>query len=192
MQASFGHITVLVVVLNAIGLGTLMIGIATFVRKPPQKGLKISWILVAWCALHVYLHIMLWWRFYGMTLAESFNFFNYLFMLSGPMVLMFGSALLLPEEDKGTIDMPGHLDFVQRRLFAFEALFWIWGLLVGPLIAGQWFSVWPLWVIMILVSVAMMFAKTPTSRVGLTAAAWGVQIVFVATEALTLRTPPPA
>jgi hypothetical protein len=51
MDAYFAHVSVLVVVLNAIGLGTLMVGIGAFLRKPPTAGLKISGILIAWMAL---------------------------------------------------------------------------------------------------------------------------------------------
>ena len=190
MQASFGHISVLVVVLNAIGMGTLMVGIATFLRKPPERALKLSGVLVAWSILHLYLHIMLWWRFYGMQVVESFNFLTYLFMLAGPMLLLFGSTLLLPDEKDGRIDMPAHLDRVRRPLFAFEAGFWVWALLAGPLIEGVWGSESYLWAIMIVVSLAMILTSSPGLRYPLTATAWLVQIVFIATEALTLRVVP--
>lgn len=191
MQDAFGHVTVLVVVLNAIGLGTLMIGIATFLRKPPTHRVIPSGVLIAWSVLHLYLHVMLWWRFYGMPLVESFNFFSYLFMLAGPMALLFGSALLLPEEeDDGTIDMPAHLERIYRRFFVFEAAFWAWVLLLGPLVSGKWVSVWYLWSIMVAISLALVVAKSPRWRVSLTVAAWGIQLVFMATEALKLRAVP--
>ncbi len=187
MQASFGHISVLVVVLNAIGLGTLMIGIATFIRKPPKRSLKFSGVLIAWSILHLYLHIMLWWRFYGMELVEAFNFFNYLFMLAGPMFLLFGSALLLPDEEGGTIDMPAYLDRVHRPLFTFETGFWVWALLAGPLIEGKWGTEWYLWAMMVLISLTLIQTRSRGPRLALTSAAWLVQLIFIATEALTLR-----
>jgi hypothetical protein len=138
MDAAFSHVSVLVVVLNAIGLGTLMVGIGAFLRKPPTAGFMTSGVLIAWMALHLYLHVMLWWRFYGMPVFESFNLFHYLSLLAGPMCLLFASILLLPEEEDGKIDMPAYLDRAQGRLFTFEAGFWFWAWVTGPLIEGHW------------------------------------------------------
>ena len=76
MQQSFNHILVLVVVLNAIGLGTLMIGIAAFLRNPAAQKIIPSGVLIAWSVMHLYLHVMVWWRFYGVQITESFNFLN--------------------------------------------------------------------------------------------------------------------
>jgi hypothetical protein len=184
---SFNHIAVLVVVLNAIGLGTLMIGIAGFLRQSPKQTLKPSGVLIAWFVLHVYLHVMLWWRFYGLDLVASFNFFDYLFMLSGPMCLLFGSALLLPDEEDGTIDMPAYLDRIYGRLFSIEAIFWVWALLFGPLLTGKWESVWYLWAIMVAISLLLALTRARSLRIALTGAAWLVQLVFIANAALMLR-----
>lgn len=192
MESSFGHISVLVVVLNAIGLGTLMVGIATFLRDPPEQSIKLSGILVAWMVLHLYLHIMLWWRFYGLQLVESFNFFDYLFLLSGPMCLLFASTMLLPTEKDDTIDMQAHLERVYRRLFTFETGFWIWALAAGPLIEGIWDSESYLWAIMVAISIAMALTKSQAARVPLTAGAWLVQLFFIGTQALVLREVPVA
>jgi hypothetical protein len=192
MESSFGHISVLVVVLNAIGLGTLMVGIATFLRDPPEQSVKLSGILVAWMVLHLYLHIMLWWRFYGLQLVESFNFFDYLFLLSGPMCLLFASTMLLPTEKDDTIDMQAHLERVYRRLFTFETGFWIWALAAGPLIEGIWDSESYLWAIMVAISIAMALTKSQAARVPLTAGAWLVQLFFIGTQALVLREVPVA
>jgi hypothetical protein len=192
MESSFGHISVLVVVLNAIGLGTLMVGIATFLRDPPEQSVKLSGILVAWMVLHLYLHIMLWWRFYGLQLVESFNFFDYLFLLSGPMCLLFASTMLLPMEKDDTIDMQAHLERVYRRLFTFETGFWIWALAAGPLIEGIWDSESYLWAIMVAISIAMALTKSQAARVPLTAGAWLVQLFFIGTQALVLREVPVA
>lgn len=191
MQASLGHISVLVVVLNAIGLGTVMVGMAAFLRKPPKEGLKISGLLLAWLLLHVYLHVMLWWRFYGVEISESFNFFSYLFMLAGPMVLLFASTMLLPEEEEeGVIDMPAHFERIQTRFFAFETVFWVWALLFAPVISGIWGAAWPLWSAMIGISLMMVFVSSGYLRIVLTSGAWLVQIGFMGTLALQLRNVP--
>lgn len=187
MQASLGHISVLVVVLNAIGLGTLMVGMASFLRKPPAKGLKISGLLLAWLALHVYLHVMLWWRFYGVEISKSFNFFSYLFMLVGPMVLLFASTMLLPEEEEGMVDMTAHFERIRRRFFTFETLFWVWALLFAPVISGFWGAAWPFWSAMVGLSLLMVFVSSRHLRIVLTSGAWLVQIGFMGTLALQLR-----
>lgn len=187
MKAAFGHISVLVVVLNAIGLGTLMVGMAAFLRKPPIEGLKISGLLLAWLLLHVYLHVMLWWRFYGVEISESFNFFSYLFMLAGPMVLLFASTMLLPEEEEGVIDMPAHFERIRSRFFAFETLFWVWALLFAPVVSGFWGPAWPLWSAMIGISLPMIFVSSRNLCIVLTSGAWLVQIGFMGTLALQLR-----
>jgi hypothetical protein len=187
MAAAFSHVSVLVVVLNAIGLGSLMVGIGAFLRKPPTAGFRPSGVLIAWMALHLYLHVMLWWRFYGMPVIESFNFLHYLFLLVGPMCLLFASTMLLPEEEDGRIDMPAYLDRAQRRLFTFESGFWIWALVAGPLIEGQWDSEGYLWAIMVGISIAMAVTKAQAARVSLTAGAWLIQLVFIFNEALVLR-----
>jgi hypothetical protein len=167
-----------------------MVGIATFLRKPPKRNIKLSGVLVAWMVLHLYLHIMLWWRFHGMAIVESFNFFHYLFMLVGPMCLLFGSTMLLPDEEDGKIDMPAYLNRVYRRLFTFETAFWIWALAAGPLIHGEWESEGYLWAAMVGISVAMALTTSRAVRVPLTVAAWMVQFMFMATEALMLREVP--
>jgi hypothetical protein len=103
------------------------------------------------------------------------------------MCLLFGSNMLLPDEEDGTIDMPAYLDRVRRPLFTFETGFWLWVLLAGPLIEGTWGTDWYLWAIMVVVSIAMAVSTTRGPRIALTATALLVQIVFIATEALTLR-----
>jgi hypothetical protein len=190
MKAAFGHISVLVVVLNAIGLGTLMVGMAAFLRKPPKEGMKLSGLLLAWLLLHVYLHVMLWWRFYGVEISESFNFFSYLFMLAGPMVLLFASTMLLPEEQEGLVDMPAHFERIRSRFFVFETLFWIWALLFAPVVGGFWGTTWPFWSAMIGISLLMVFVSSRNLRIILTSGAWLVQVWFMGTLALQLRNIP--
>jgi hypothetical protein len=76
---------------------------------------------------------------------------------------------------------------IQGRLFTFEAGFWAWALLAGPLIIGEWESESYLWLIMVGISIAMAIAKVKAVRLALTAGAWLVQLVFIANEALVLR-----
>ena len=190
MPASFNHIAVLVVVLNAIGLGTLMIGNANFLRTPAKTATKSSGVLIAWLLFHVYLHVMLWWRFFGLQLVKSFTFFDYLFMLFGPMCLLFGSALLLPDEEEGAIDMPAYLDRIHRRFFSLETAFWIWALLFAPLMTAKWEAAWQSFAAMAAISLILAVSRSQVLRIALTGAAWLVQLIFVTTDALLLRAVP--
>ncbi len=91
---------------------------------------------------------------FGLETVENFTFFHYLFLLSGPMCLYFGSLLLLPEpNDAGEVDMPAHLGHVRQKFFLFEAAFWLWAILINPVAFGSWGPAWPFWAVMVVISI---------------------------------------
>lgn len=68
--------------------------------------------------------------------------------------------------------MPAHLDRIQGRLFSFEAAFWLWALLAGPLMSGEWGPVWYLWAIMVVISLGMALTRSRSLRIAFTGGAW--------------------
>lgn len=188
MDAVYSHINVLVAVLNVMGLATIMTGLAGYFRQAHKLKVTRDPTLVLWIGLHLYFHIMLWWRMFGLSTVENFTFFHYLFLLAGPMFLYFGSLLLLPEpDDDDTVDMPAHLGHVRTRLFIFEALFWLWAILVNPIAFGRPAPAWPIWAGMVAISIAMVFLRGRKISLVLTLAACGLHVAFICLVALTLR-----
>jgi hypothetical protein len=189
MDGVFSHIRVLVAVLNVMGLATIMAGVAGYLRKAHELKVTRDPILMTWIGLHLYFHIMLWWRMFGLDTVKDFTFFHYLFLLSGPMFLYFGSLLLLPEpDDDNVVDMPAHLGHVRGKLFLFEALFWLWAILVNPIAFGRQAPAWPFWAGMIAISIALAFARGRKASLALTLAACTLHLVFIFLIALTLGT----
>ncbi len=190
MASAFGHLNVLVAVLNVLGLASIMGALAAFFRKSGQIDVRREPSLMIWVGLHLYFHIMLWWRLYGLDVVEGFTFFHYLFLLFGPMCLYFGSLLLLPEPgEDDVVDMPAHLGRVRRKLFLFEAGFWGWAILINPVALGRPPSAWPFWAAMIAIAATLAFTKGRRLTLGLTIAACAVQLAFIFLMAMMLETP---
>jgi hypothetical protein len=188
MDGVFSHIRVLVAVLNVMGLATIMVGIAGYFRKSHELRIKRAPVLMVWIGLHLYFHIMMWWRMFGLETVENFTFFHYLFLLSGPMCLYFGSLLLLPEpNDDGEVDMPAHLGHVRQKFFLFEAAFWLWAILINPVAFGSWGPAWPFWAVMVVISMILAATRMARTTLVLTLVACVVQVIFVCLVALTLR-----
>ena len=188
LASAFSHISVLVAVLNVMGLASIMTGLAAFFRRSDELTIKRDPVLILWIGLHLYVHIMVWWRLYGLQTADDFTFFHYLFFLFGPMCLYFGSLLLLCEpDDDDRVDMPAHLERVRRKFFTFEALFWAWAVLLSPIVLGAWTNVWPFWVVMTLISVALACTRNRKLSLALTIAACAVHVTFIFLVALKLR-----
>jgi hypothetical protein len=143
---------------------------------------------MTWVGLHLYFHIMLWWRLFGLETVEGFTFFHYLFLLSGPMFLYFGSLLLLPEpDDDNVVDMPAHFGHVRGKFFLFEAAFWAWAILVNPIAFGEQGPAWPFWAVMIALSLVLAVVRGRKVSLALTLAVCGLHLVFICMIALTLR-----
>jgi hypothetical protein len=188
MDGVFSHIRVLVAVLNVMGLATIMAGLAGYFRKSHKLKVTRDPILMTWVGLHLYFHIMMWWRMYGLEIVENFTFFHYLFLLAGPMCLYFGSLLLLPEpDDDDVVDMPAHLGHVRRKFFFFEAAFWLWAILINPIAFGEWSNTWPFWAGMVAIALTMACVRKPGISLALTIAVGVLHIVFICLIALTLR-----
>ena len=71
MDKSLGHIIVLVAVLNVMGLANIMGGLALYFRKSHELKVKREPILMIWVGLHLYFHIMMWWRLYGIEVVDA-------------------------------------------------------------------------------------------------------------------------
>jgi hypothetical protein len=130
----------------------------------------------------------MWWRLYKFPVIDHFTFFHYLFFLAGPMCLYFGSLLLLPEpDDDDKVDMPAHFAVIRRKFFCFEIGFWVWAILLGPIVMGAWGEAVPFWVVMTAIAAALTFIRKPRVAMLLTLAACIVHVVFIFLVAMKLR-----
>ena len=177
---AFIFIISLAAVINGLGIVRLLGAFAEYLRKQQQVEISKYWVFELCALFQFLLHILLWWTLWIVRDIEHFNLLQYLYLLSGPIILYLATSLLVPDVDDGGIDLRMHYYRMRQLFFTVMSLFWLWAIFSWPVIKGMVAPTLPILGTYLGISLVLRFTDKPGVHAVLVVAGWLVLIVFVA------------
>ena len=107
-SASFVFIIALAGVVNGLGIVRWLTGFTEFLKSRNSNQVPLYWVFVLAACFQFLLHILFWWSLWSMRGSATISFLSYLYLLSGPVLLFVGTALLMPNVETDEIDLKTH------------------------------------------------------------------------------------
>jgi hypothetical protein len=183
---AFAFIITLAAVVNGLGIVRLLTSFAEYLRRQDQLKINHYWVFNLWIVFQFLLHILLWWSLWNTRVAEEFNFLNYLYLLSGPILLYLGTSLLVPSIDDPAIDLRQHFYGIRVPYFTVAAIFWLWAIFLLPVLTGKFAPTVPALFAFLAIAATLRFTANPKTHATLAIATWLMIISFVAIFAMRL------
>ena len=188
----FAFIIALAAVVNGLGMVRILASLAEYVKHHAKVDVIHYWIFNLWVSFQFLLHLLLWWTLWGLQTASRFTFLHLLFVLMAPILLYFGSSLLIPDLDDEPLDLKKHYDAIRKPYFTVAAILWLWAILQVPVFTGTFSASMPIWVGMLGIAVILRFTAAPKIHAFLSVAAWALICIYIIRFALNLGQAPAA
>jgi len=130
-SASFVFIISLAAVVNGLGIVRWLTGFSEFVRRRPALQITHYWVFSLAAVFQFLLHVLFWWSLWSIRGSASINFLSYLYLLSGPILLFVGTAVLAPGPDGDNIDLRKHYFQVRTIYSTVLILAWLWAVFLA-------------------------------------------------------------
>ncbi len=95
-SSEFPFISVMFGVIMGMGVVYILMALAIIIRVGTQQ-VKIYWLHVSWIIFMLLLHFHIWWGLWDLQKITSWNYFNYLFLLAGPVLLFVAVTIIIPD-----------------------------------------------------------------------------------------------
>jgi len=133
--ASFVFIIALAGVVNGLGIVRWLTGLTEYIRRRSSLGVQLYWVFALAACFQFLLHVFFWWSLWSLRGTATINFLSFLYMLSGPILLFVGTALLMPNVDD-EIDLKEHYFATRSSYTNVLILLWLWAIFASPLLRG--------------------------------------------------------
>ena len=91
--SDFSFILVMFAVIMGMGVVYILMAISTIIRGF-GNGIKTYWLHTTWVFFLLLLHFHVWWGLWDFQDITEWNYFTYLFLLSGPILLFLSASIL--------------------------------------------------------------------------------------------------
>jgi hypothetical protein len=133
---AFGYVSVILSVVIGLGLSHLLSGVVELFKS--RRNVRFYWVHLLWVALTFVGHIFLWWTMWNLRLIRTWNFFSFLLVLLGPVLLYVAAAFLMPKAEPGkSIDLRDYFYENHSPFFSVNAAFTVLMGVENWLLAGQ-------------------------------------------------------
>lgn len=136
-------VAMMFVMILSIGIGNILMGLSGVLHGNSE--IRIHWIPLSWVLILLLIHLELFWQTLEIVGVESWSFASFLYVVSGPVALLFATTLMLPDSARSEDgDYRAHYFGVSRRFFSLLALVMLWmigidvGFAGGIEAAGLW------------------------------------------------------
>src|SRR5919112_6448330 len=104
---AFGYISVIFSVVIGLGLSHLLTGVVDLAKA--RARVRFYWVHLLWVALTFVGHVFLWWTMWNLRLMRAWDFFTFLMLLMGPVLLFAAAGFLVPKvEPDRPVDLRQH------------------------------------------------------------------------------------
>lgn len=135
-SASFVFIISLAAVVNGLGIVRWLTGFSEFVRHRSKLQITHYWVFSLAAVFQFLLHVLFWWSLWNIRGSATINFLSYLYLLSGPVLLFVGTAVLSPDVDSDNLDLRKHY-FEARTIYSTVIILaWLWAIFLSPILRG--------------------------------------------------------
>lgn len=186
----FMFIVSLAAVVNGLGIVRLVSAFAEYLKIRHKVEIRYYWAFTLFAVLQLLLHIFFWWSLWSLRDTESFNFLQYLFLLSGPTLLYLATNLLAPALNENVIDLEAAYFNSRRTFFSVMSLVWLWCVLLRPLLGGALAQTWPYLVAFLASSLLLRFTEWRPVHTAVAIFQWLLMIVFIGLFGMQLGNAP--
>ena len=183
---SFVFVISLAAVVNGLGIVRWLSGFAEYMRRGPSLQLAHYWVFTLTACFQFILHVLFWWTLWGIRGTATINFLSYLFLLSGPVVLFVGSAVLAPDLTEDEIDLKAHYFQARPVYSSVLILAWLWAILLSPILRGSFAPTLWVFAMFLAAAIAKRVTRSETVHGAVAVANWLILILFVAVYAMQL------
>ena len=141
---TFAFVITLAAVVNGLGIVRWLSGFAEYLRRRHSVQVTHYWVFGLMAGYQFLLHILFWWTLYSLRGAATINFLTFLYLLTGPILLFVGTAILLPDVDEDAIDLKEHFRATRPIYSTVLVLLWLWAIFSSPIMRGFFAPTLPL------------------------------------------------
>jgi len=158
MEVSKGLLVAMMfITVLSIGIGNILMALPPLVDR--RARVAISRIHLGWLLLLLLMHLNLFWQVLLLLDIEHWEFRDFLYIVSGPVLLLLATSIMLPDPSRASEDPTA--DFLESARPAFGLLALVMAWIAGfDLAFGQGFGVVTFWNAVALV----LFAALASSR----------------------------
>lgn len=178
--SSFAFTISLAAVINGLGLVRLLTGLAAYVQSKERANMRLYWVYALLLFFQFLMHILMWWAMFGTSVAGALNFFQYLYLLLGPILLFLATSILLPELDDTVMDLAEIYRQVADSYFTAVALLWLWAIFLWPTLVGVFAPAWPIFAVQLSLALALRSISTRRAHEILVSVYCFVILLFIA------------
>ena len=120
-------VAMMFVTVLSLGIGNILTGLSTFVDRRTEA--DRHWLQMNWLLLLLLQHLNLFWNTLLIISVQAWTFAEFLYVVTGPVLLFFATSLMLPKSERvGTDDVSSHYFNVARRFFTLLAVLMVWSI----------------------------------------------------------------
>lgn len=187
--ASFAFIITLAAVVNGLGIVRWITGLSEFIVHRNRIVVQYNWLYLATALFQFLLHILLWWSLWRVRGAGELNFLSYLYLLTGPILLFLGTALLAPTTSEDEINLRAQYFDTRVSYSTVSMLVWLWALFLAPVTRGEFAeTAWAFATFAVLALVRRQSTNLVVHGI-VTGLGWIVMVAFIALHSMRLGGP---
>jgi uncharacterized membrane protein YGL010W len=163
------------IVLLTIGIGNILMSLASMVdRRSPMTA---STLHVSWIVLLLLVYFSLFWHTLDILSFEEWQFGEFLYVMLGPVLILFASQILLPDPSLATGDVDENYMSVSRPFFLFLAASQLWVNGVDLILRDGLTRAGALNGVAVIIALVLAFSSSRTVHVLMTIAMWVLFVV---------------
>ena len=184
--AAFAFIFTLAAVINGLGIVRWLAALAEYVRKGDTLQVVNHRIFLLFATYQFLLHVLLWWSLWGIRSVDAFDFLDYLFLLTGPVLFFLGSSLLVPDPGESQVDLGEHFEAVRKPYATTLVLAFAWTILMWPVLRGSIAPTAPYLAVFLALAISLRITSNPKALAMIGTLNWACLIVYISMFAMEL------
>lgn len=184
--AAFTFVFTLAAVVNGLGIVRWLSALAEFMRKRASAKITVYGTFLIFASFQFLLHVLLWWSLWAVRVVEDFNFLDFLYLLTGPILLFLSSSLLIPDAVESGTDQAQHFTAIRKTYATMLAAVWLWALFLWPVLLGVVPPSMPFHATFLVLAIALRFVSNPKAVKVIGLLNWVVLVVFVSRFSMQL------
>ncbi len=186
---SFAFVITLAAVINGLGIVRWLSRFAEYLRRRYSVHVTHYWVFSLSAGYQFLLHILFWWTLYSLRGAATINFLTFLYLLTGPILLFVGTAILLPDVDGDVIDLKEHFRATRPIYSTVLVLLWFWAIFSSPIMRGFFAPTLPLLTAFLANALVLRISANPKIHAVVTIANWLLLVSLIALYFMQLGSP---
>jgi hypothetical protein len=154
-------ILALAAVINGLGVVRILTVLAEYLRRHKSLKLQHYSVYTMLVLYQLFVHLLFWWSAVGLRAAEDITFFIYLYLLTGPTLLYFGTSLILPDISEESNDLRSIYYGVHEAYFTILAVFMLWSIFLWPVFGYPFAPTAPLLGVTFVIALILRFTVNP-------------------------------